>query len=152
MINGEVFMKYSIYLIAFITLVASNGMHAEINVHPIERGPFEVAFVNKTTDQVNIFIRTANFDQEREREYVHFKDGKWVYSNVPGPLESLIAPGFFSNVVAPASTYTTKFQHAPTLITVKTGGAEASKSVPGSFDLKSVIVTEDNTGLIINFQ
>ncbi|MGE0009698.1 MAG: hypothetical protein AB7F19_04080 [Candidatus Babeliales bacterium] len=144
-------MKHITYFFLYF-MCGVSAMRAEISAHPIERGPFEVEFINKTEDKINIFVRTASFDQEAAREYVHFKDGKWVYSAQPGPLETLIAPGFSSHTVPAGASFKNKFAHMPTLITVKSAGEEAAKSVPGTFALKAVIITEDPTGLVLNFK
>lgn len=146
-------MKFVVKSFFFVIMTLSSArVCAEISANPITQGPFEITFVNNVGEQLNVFIRTALFDHAQASQYVHFRDGKWVYTNEPGPLETLIAPGFFSHAMAPGSTYTTKLSHAATLITVKSASAEASKSVPATFALKEVIITEDPTGLFINFK
>ncbi len=152
---SEVIMKKRLhYIFSGLVLVSMQStLHATVSGYPIKEGPYPLTIINKTDEQVNVSVRTVEFAPERERQYVHFKDGKWVYSSSePGSLETMVALGHSANTLLPGAIIKDVFSHAITLITAKSASAEASKSVPPTFDLKTVTIEKDLMGgLVINF-
>ncbi len=148
-------MKKLLQCIGIFVALAGVGtiLYAVVSGYPIKTGPFPLTILNKTDEQLQVLVRTVEFDPARERQFVQYKEGKWIYSSTEaGSLETMVALGHSVHTLLPGATYRGTFSHAITLITARSPNAEASKSVPPTFDLKTVTIEKDAMGsLVINF-